>query len=283
MKKFNFLIMILLGIMLGLLINGCSVLKNISGTSGSPGNNDQSDTASLGADNSPLAQDSPQYSEDIPVLYYHSVMVEPGNELRIPPEQFAAQIKYLSEHDYHVISLDQLYQFYCANGTLPKNPVVITFDDGYEDNYTNAYPVLEKYGYTATVFAVTSYIGSKGYMSWDQLQELQDKGWQIEGHTLSHPYLVKDKLGSAEVKRELREAKNILEKRLGRSVRFFAYPYGDYNADIVQEVKEAGYLMAFTTERGWANKNNLMLEHRVYCFADMGIEEFARRLQNPQY
>lgn len=274
-----------LGIILGLLMNGCFTSQNnLSNTSGLTGNNDKSIITSSSSENSSLAQETlEKRSENIPVLYYHSVMVEPGNELRIPPEQFEVQIRYLSEYGYHVISLDQLYQFYYTNGTLPDNPVVITFDDGYEDNYTNAYPILKKYGYTATVFAVTSYISSKGYMSWDQLQELEDNGWQIEGHTINHPYLVKDKLSTASLKRELREAKDILEKRFGRSVRFFAYPYGDYNANVVREVKEAGYLMAFTTERGWANRNNPMLVHRVYCFADMGIEEFARRLQNSQY
>jgi peptidoglycan/xylan/chitin deacetylase (PgdA/CDA1 family) len=272
-------------IILGLLINGClTSSNNMSNTIDSKENNNNSMITSSSSENTSLAQETlEKRSENIPVLYYHSVMVEPGNELRIPPEQFEAQIKYLSEHDYHVISLDQLYRFYYENGTLPKNPVVITFDDGYEDNYTNAYPILKKYGYNATVFAVTSYISSKGYMSWDQLQELEDKGWQIEGHTVNHPHLGKDKLSNTDLKRELREAKDILEKRFGRSVRFFAYPYGDYNTDIVGEVKEAGYLMAFTTERGWANKNNSMLVHRVYCFAEMGIEEFARRLQNPLY
>jgi Predicted xylanase/chitin deacetylase len=274
-----------LGIIFGLLMNGCfTSSKNISNTLDLKENNDNLIISASSSENNCSAQETlEKRSENIPVLYYHSVMVEPGNELRIPPEQFEAQIRYLFEHSYHVISLDQLYQFYYANGTLPENPVVITFDDGYEDNYINAYPVLKKYGYTATVFAVTNFVSSKGYMSWEQLQELAEKGWQIEGHTINHPYLVKDKLGTAELKRELREAKDILEKRIGCSVRFFAYPYGDYNADVVREVKEAGYLMAFTTERGWANRNNSMLVHRVYCFANMGIEEFARRLKNPQY
>ncbi|MHB8125152.1 MAG: polysaccharide deacetylase family protein [Desulfitobacteriaceae bacterium] len=222
-------------------------------------------------------------SEHIPVLYYHSVMVEPGNELRVPPEQFETQMRYLSAHGYHVVSLDQLYKYFYEKGTLPVKPVVITFDDGYEDNYTIAYPILKKYGYTATVFVVTSYINGKGYMSWEQLKELGDKGWQIEGHTINHPSLVKDKLTEVVLNRELIEAKDTLEKCMGRTVKFFAYPFGDYNSDVVQEVTEAGYLMAFTTERGWANSKNPMQVHRVYCFANMGIEEFARRLQNPQY
>lgn len=231
----------------------------------------------------PTEKYSEKPSVTIPVLYYHSVMVEPGNELRIPPVQFEAQMRYLSEHGYNVVKLDQLYTYFYAKGILPEKPVVITFDDGYEDNYTNAYPVLSKYGYTATVFVVTSYVYGKGFMSWNQLQELEEKGWQIEGHTINHPSMVKDKLNKISLKRELTEAKDILEKRFGRTVKFFAYPYGDYNADVIREVKEAGYLMAFTTERGWADKKDPMLLHRIYCFANMGIEEFARRLKSPQY
>ncbi|MFZ3101828.1 MAG: polysaccharide deacetylase family protein [Desulfitobacteriaceae bacterium] len=222
-------------------------------------------------------------SKTIPVLYYHSVMVEPGNELRIPPAQFETQMRYLSEQGYNVVNLDQLYKYFYEKGILPEKPVVITFDDGYEDNYTNVFPILKKYGYTATVFVVTGYVNGKGFMSWKQLQELGDSGWQIEGHTLNHPSLVKDKLDVISLKLEITEAKDILEKRFGRTVKFFAYPNGDYNADVIRKVKEAGYLMAFTTERGWADRKDPMLVHRVYCFANMGIEEFARRLNNPQY
>ncbi len=297
-------VLILLSIGMALLFStiGCS-----SGKSGStllnpaPQNNppvtievpaepDKTTIASLSSERTLLPENKPttqelteKPSETIPILYYHSIMVEPGNELRIPPLEFETQMRYLAEQGYNVVSLDQLYQYFYEKGTLPEKPVVITFDDGYEDNYTNAYPILSKYGFTATVFVVTSYINGKGFMSWEQLQELGDRGWQIESHTINHPSLVKDKLNAASLKSELLEAKNTLEKRFGRSVKFFAYPFGDYNADVIRAVKEAGYLMAFTTERGWADRNNPMQVHRVYAFANMGIEEFARRLKNPQY
>jgi peptidoglycan/xylan/chitin deacetylase (PgdA/CDA1 family) len=286
---------------MGLVIGGCFFVGKIfSLNSDSAQNQDQPAMASSPAAADPAATDNaandppaadpaapqerPQkHSQAVPIIYYHSVLSEPGNELRMPPEQFEAQISYLSRNGYHVVSLEQLYQYYYAQGTLPEKPVVITFDDGYEDNYTKAFPILKKYGYTATVFAVTSYINGQGFMSWAQLQELIANGWQIEGHTINHPHLVKDNLTTADLEKELKEAKSILEKGLNRKVRFFAYPFGDYNTAIRLKVREAGYLMAFTTERGWAGSSDQLLVPRVYCYANMGLGEFARRLQNPRY
>lgn len=285
--------LMLVGIILGLVSSGCfPASDNLSQNPDLLEEQDKPTTASSSSADTSAPQETPQEtpqeipeirSQAIPVLYYHSILNEPGNELRIPPDQFESQMSYLSHNGYQVVSLAQLFQFYYALGTLPEKPVVITFDDGYEDNYTNAYPILKKYGYTATVFAVISYIDGKGFMSWNQLQELTDNGWQIEGHTISHPHLLKDKLSVAELDLELKEARDTLEKRLGRPVRFFAYPFGDYNADIIQKVEEAGYRMAFTTQRGWANSADPLLVPRIYCYANMGLGEFARRLQNPQY
>lgn len=221
-------------------------------------------------------------SQAVPILYYHSVMREVGNELRMPPDQFEAQMAYLQDHGYQSVTLDQLYQVKYFGGTLPAKPFVITFDDGYEDNYMTAFPVLKKYGFTATVFIVSSYINGEGFMSWPQLKELLANGWEIEGHTVNHPYL--SKIDAATVLSELKGSKGQLEKGLGHSVDFFAYPYGDFNDEVVQAVKNAGYVMAFTTERGWADhKADEWHVHRVYCFANMGMNEFSRRIQNPNY
>ncbi|HWQ88816.1 MAG TPA: polysaccharide deacetylase family protein [Desulfitobacteriaceae bacterium] len=284
-KIIRIISLMFVGIILGLVTNGCfPAADNLSWNSDLPEAQDKPVIASPPtADMSVPQEITNKRSQAIPILYYHSILRESGNELRIPPEQFEAQMSYLSRNGYQVVSLAQLFQFYFAQGTLPEKPVAITFDDGYEDNYTNAYPILKKFGYTATVFAVTSYIDSEGYMSWGQLQELTENGWQIEGHTINHPHLLKDKLSAAQLDLELKGARDILEKRLGRPVRFFAYPFGDYNADIIQKVEKAGYLMAFTTQKGWADSADPLLVSRVYCYANMGIEEFARRLQNPKY
>jgi peptidoglycan/xylan/chitin deacetylase (PgdA/CDA1 family) len=221
-------------------------------------------------------------AQAVPILYYHSVLQENGNELRMPPKEFEAQMTYLQDKGYHSVSLDQLYQASYKGGALPSKPFVITFDDGYVDNYTNAFPIVTKHGFTATVFMVTSYINGQGFMSWQQLKEVVAKGWEIEGHTTNHPHLTK--VDHSTVLSELNLSKDSLEKELGHPVNFFAYPFGDLNTDVVQAVKDAGYLMAVTTERGWADgKADAWHVHRIYCFASMGMNEFSRRMQNPSY
>ncbi len=233
----------------------------------------------------PSSKQETQESQEVqvvPVLYYHSVMQEDGNELRMPPEQFEAQMAYLKDHGYQSISLGQLYQAFNQKGTLPAKPVVVTFDDGYADNYTSAFPILTKYGFNATVFMVTSYINGEGFMTWDQLKELVANDWEIGGHTDSHPYLTK--IDSSAMLNELKFSKSLLEKELGQPVVSFAYPYGDRDFNVIQALKDTGYLVAVTTERGWADiKADAWNMQRVYCYASMGIEEFARRVQNPDY
>jgi len=209
-------------------------------------------------------------------------MREVGNEVRMPPDQFEDQMAYLQDKGYQSISLDQFYQAEYFGETLPAKPIMITFDDGYADNYTTAFPILKKYGFTATIFMVSSYIDGEGFMTWPQLKELAANGWQIEGHTANHTDLTK--LDSKTVLSELKSSKELLEKGLGQPVDFFAYPYGDFNAGVVLAVKNTGYVMAFTTERGWADHNaDAWHVHRVYCYAFMGMTEFSRRLQNPNY
>lgn len=220
--------------------------------------------------------------QGVPILYYHSVLREEGNELRMPPEQFAEQMTYLKEEGYESVSLNQLYTAAYQGGILPEKPFVITFDDGYEDNYTNAYPIIKENGFTATVFMVTSYIDGKGYLSWAQLQELVANGWEIESHTVNHPYLTQ--IDSAILLKELKNSKEQLERELGKKVNFIAYPYGAVNGNVVSALQDAEYLMAVTTERGWAGgKDDAWSLRRIYCYADMGLDEFARRMQNPNY
>ncbi|TGE34159.1 polysaccharide deacetylase family protein [Desulfosporosinus sp. Sb-LF] len=243
--------------------------------------NSADETNRVSANNTPGTSNVSR-AQAVPVLYYHSVMQETGNEVRMPPDQFDAQMAYLLAQGYQCITLDQLYQTSAQEDILPAKPFVITFDDGYLDNYTIAYPILKKYGFTATIFMVSSYINGEGFMSWSQLRELDSNGWKIEGHTVNHPYL--SKLDAVTMLNELKSSKDFLEKGLGHTVNFFAYPYGDVNDRVALAVKNSGYVMAFTTERGWADpRANAWHLQRVYCFASMGLNEFSRRIQNSNY
>ncbi|MDI6812048.1 MAG: polysaccharide deacetylase family protein [Desulfitobacteriaceae bacterium] len=218
----------------------------------------------------------------LPVLYYHSVKVEQGNELCMPPNQLREQMNYLKEHGYQTISPAQMASFLKGEGILPEHPVLITFDDGYANNYTDAYPILKEFGFTATVFMISGALDSSGFLSTRQIQELSTNGWTIGGHTKNHEHL--PQLDAAHQAQEMKDSKAVLEQKLGRPVSVFAYPYGEYNAQVKKAVQDDGYALAFTTERGWAKQGaDPLLLHRVYLYANMGLQEFQRRIENPNY
>lgn len=268
--------------LIGLGISGCSDEKASNATSQSTLSFDESSLAKIEASNITAKVQNLREVQQIPVLYYHSIMLEEGNEVRMPPEQFEAQMSYMRDKGYESVSLNELYNAFYNNEILPPKPFVITFDDGYEDNYTNAFPIVEKYGFTATVFMVSSYIDGDGFLSWTQLRELVANEWEVAGHTVSHPYL--SQCDRKALFNELLSSKETLEKGLGQPIKFFAYPYGDVNEDVAQAVKDSGYVMAFTTKRGWVDLSlDKWHQKRVYCFANMGLNEFSRRLQDSNY
>lgn len=224
----------------------------------------------------------PETLRQIPVLYYHSVLFEKGNPLRMPPEQFDDQMRYLSEQGYNVLTPDQLDLDLYGGGQIPPKPFLITFDDGYADNYTNALPILQKYHFVATVFMVSSYIDGSGFLTADQLRTLQSDGWTIGGHTATHLDLSKE--SSDVIVEELQTSRKALKTILGQDINCFAYPYGGYNSTVTDKLKQDGYQTAFTTDRGWAaSSQNPLLLTRVYCYANMGMDEFIRRMTNPNY
>lgn len=227
------------------------------------------------------SQSQKQTLKGIPILYYHSIGKEAGNELRVPAEEFEAHLKFLQQAGYHSITLEELYQYFYEGRELPKKPFAITFDDGYADNYSNAFPIAKKYGFTGTIFMVTGWIDGEGYLTKEQLRKMSKEGWQIEAHTLSHPKL--NELTAKQVENELRKSKRQLEELLNHPVDYLAYPFGNYTEQVIQETKAAGYLMGFTTERGWAKEKEPYLLQRVYCYANMGVEELKRRVENPNY
>lgn len=222
-----------------------------------------------------------QRLKEIPILYYHSIDREVGNELRIPAEEFEAHLKFLYQAGYQSITLHELYQHFYEGRELPEKPFALTFDDGYADNYSKAFQIAKKYGFTGTVFMVSGWIGGEGYLTKDQICEMSKAGWQIEAHTVSHPNL--NELTAKQLENELRESKRQLEEILNHPVNYLAYPFGTYTEQIIQESKAAGYLMGFTTDRGWAKEEEPYQIQRVYCYANMGVDELKRRMDNPNY
>ncbi len=201
------------------------------------------------------------------VLNYHKVdnML---NSLSVPPAEFERQMAFLAQNGYHTITPHELYMAFSEGAELPNNPVLITFDDGYADNYTYAYPILKKYGLKAAIFVITSLLdkGTPGYLTWGQAAEMDASGViSIESHTVNHGSLTE--LDDAQIRYELTEAKHNIEQRLGKEVEFLAYPTGAYNLHIARLVKEAGYRGAFTVRNGNMDRaTNLYAIERVPIF-----------------
>jgi peptidoglycan/xylan/chitin deacetylase (PgdA/CDA1 family) len=182
----------------------------------------------------------------VPILVYHHLSQSasegsPGlRRLTVTAEVFAQQMQYLQDNGYHVITFSDLADYFEKGRELPKLPVIISFDDGWETPFEYALPSLEKYHYPATFFVVTDYIGRPGFFSWPQLQTLLTDGMRIGSHSRSHPRLNKI-TDPAKLWDQIYNSKTILETQLETPVEEFAYPYGSYNAKAAAAVKLAGY------------------------------------------
>ena len=213
------------------------------------------------------------------VLNYHKVD-NMNISLSVLPKDFDWQMKYLHDHGYNTITPDELYKALTEGGPLPDNPVLITFDDGYRDNYKNAYPILKKYGFKATIFVVTGFVGRyPNYLTWEQAAELEENGISIESHTVTHRSLTD--LTDDQLRRELAGARRDIRDHLGKESDFIAYPTGTYNLHIGQIVKDEGYKAAFTIKYGNVDlgSNIYAIEREPVFHTENTNKSFLERLQ----
>lgn len=186
-----------------------------------------------------------------PILEYHMVTEEPrpgAEPYVVPPADFAAQLEYLLAEGYTTITPQDYARARKGKQMLPEKPVILTFDDGYEDNYRVVLPMLEERGMKATVYMITNNIGKKGYLTWDELRDMQERGIEIGSHTANHlplPTLTED-----QVQDELYLSKLLLEWNGIKTVFTFSYPNGDYTEAIAARVKNNEYLTAVTGDSG---------------------------------
>ena len=213
------------------------------------------------------------------VLNYHQVQ-NSHNSLAVPISDFDTQMKFLADSGCITITPDELYAGLRGEIDLPPKPVLITFDDGYIDNYTNAYPILKKYNLRATIFIIPAFTGVyPNYMTWDQLKEMEDSGTiTIESHTLTHPKL--EELPDDEIRVELLNSKNMLEQQLGHPVEFLAYPTGTYNLHIAGIAQDLGYKGAFTIKYGVVDggSNFFALERVPIFHTSTTMKDFYERI-----
>ncbi len=189
------------------------------------------------------------YTEEtiIPILTYHNFTKDAGSSYKINIIEFEKQMNYLATHNYSVISLSELLAG-LRDGQLPPKPVVITIDDGFKSTYTLAYPVLKKYNFPATLFLYTNFIEKNSYsLTWEEIREMTRNNIEIGSHTLSHCNLLRYnknenyKTYLARIRKEIFLSKEILERKIGSKVKFFAYPYGAYSSTIKDLAIQAGY------------------------------------------
>ncbi|MEO6638065.1 MAG: polysaccharide deacetylase family protein, partial [Ginsengibacter sp.] len=187
--------------------------------------------------------------KEVPVLCYHHIRApKPGQSesmksYSVSPAQFAEQMKALKDSGYETILPDQLYNYLVYNGKLPAKPVMLTFDDTDEEQYSIAAPGMEKYGFKGVYFIMTISINRPRYMSKENLKELADKGNSVEAHTWDHHMVTKYQ--GADWDTQLVKPKKKIEEITGKKVEYFAYPFGLWNKAAIPEIRSRDYKMAF--------------------------------------
>ena len=197
-------------------------------------------------------------SADVLALCYHAVSPDWPAELSVSPQSLAEQVEHLAERGYRAITFSE-----AVLGEVSGKTVAITFDDGYASTVRLARPILDRFGMRATVFVPTDYIGGGPMswpgidnwvgtehepelvpMSWEEVRELADAGWEIGSHTKSHPRL--PQISDRQLEEELVESRRTCEQMLDRPCRSIAYPYGDHDQRVVAATGRAGYSAAGT-------------------------------------
>jgi peptidoglycan/xylan/chitin deacetylase (PgdA/CDA1 family) len=222
----------------------------------------------------------------VPILCYHFFAETCKSSSCMPTRIFDQQMRYLKNNNYNVITPSQLLDFLNYRYALPKRSVVITLDDGYRSAYDIAYPILKKYGFTATLLIYTDFVGiSKSAITWDQLREMKANGFEVGSQTVSHRDLTKKEAGEDDkayikrIKRELLVSKKIIDKELKQNTIYLAFPYGRYDQRIVNICDLVGYKMAFAVKRGgnpfFADPLNLKRD----AILKRDMESFIRKLK----
>jgi peptidoglycan/xylan/chitin deacetylase (PgdA/CDA1 family) len=181
----------------------------------------------------------------VPILLYHQIAPPKDNSrYYVTPEDFEKQLQLLHNWGYTTITLEMLSQAIEEGADLPPRPMLITFDDGNMNNYTTAFPIMQKYGYTGVMYVVGTYVDAELFMTSEQIKEMVAAGWEVGSHSMRHRDLTA--LDESEQKYEIVQSRKLLEKKLDLPIRSFAYPFGLFNPSIVEMTYDAGYTTAMS-------------------------------------
>jgi peptidoglycan/xylan/chitin deacetylase (PgdA/CDA1 family) len=212
-----------------------------------------------------------------PILLYHHISdYDPYSRYFVNVDEFRAQMDALQAWDYSTISASNLAKIIINGGERPKRSVIITFDDGFEDVYQNAFPILKEMGYIGVIFMYVDHIGARGYLSEDQIIELAESGWEIGSHGMSHPDL---SLYESNLNYEVLQSRQILEQLPGVSVDTFAYPYGKFDNYLAGYIRDAGYLAGMALGLKWEHTiDDLYSLTRIEVQGDYDLSTFENLL-----
>lgn len=212
-----------------------------------------------------------------PFLLYHKID-KPSPDAKVRgaftyPAKFERQLAFLAKRGVQFRTASEMVEHFHSTGGFPPRSVAITFDDGWKDNYTNAFPILKKYGATATIFIVPSVLGTitdqitaegeapREHMTIDDVREMAAAGIEFGSHTMHHKLLPEVPVDVAES--EIRDSKKVIEEMLGRECRVFAYPAGFFTDAAAACVRDAGYLAGFSTCYGTEDGSDLFRQNRT--------------------
>ena len=227
------------------------------------------------------------------ILMYHMIS-EPRSEKErryaCQPARFANHMRFLRKRSFNVVSLEAVGKYLHSKETIPERSVVITFDDGFRNNYENAFPILREFDFPATAFIVSGLVGktnswmtAEGYperhlMGRREIEEMKKNGITIGSHTINHCRL--SALGCEGAKNEIESSKKSLEDMLGTAINHFAYPYGDMNQSIVSMVEEAGYHTGCSTRSGFnSERANPFALRRIEVYGTDTLWNFTWKLK----
>jgi peptidoglycan/xylan/chitin deacetylase (PgdA/CDA1 family) len=213
-------------------------------------------------------------------MYHYISEPPPGadvyrRDLSMAPAEFEAQLAWLRDQGYESITLTDLVYNLALGWPLPDKPIVFTFDDGYVDNYTNAFPLLQKYGYVGTFFLVTGSIDFEdpAYLTWEMVQEMHQAGMDFQPHSYRH-FDLRDKDMDFLIF-EILAPKEAIEARTGETIRFFSYPSGRFDDQIVAVLKSAHFWGAVVTEQGATHTSDGLFElNRIRVRGGHTLEDF---------
>ena len=230
--------------------------------------------------------DGPDNGAGLPILMYHYTSEPPEGaniyrvDLSVSPQNLRRQLEYLQAHGYTTIDFYDLARGLANRQTLPEKPVILTFDDGYRDNYEQAFPLLQAFGMKGVFFLVTESINFRDerYMTWEMVREMSDAGMSMEIHTVSHPNLADQSYEKA--RDQILTAQEEIAAVIGKTPRFLSYPGGDYDEETIQIVRELDLWGAVTTQYGTFHRRANRYEwKRVRMRYTTTINEFAALLK----